>query len=427
MSYVIKRGNRYQFRRRVPKEYQALHKKQIIQTPLKTDSLTIAEARALNFNKILEEYWADLARNGEDKDEARFKEAVRLARMSGFEYHSTKEIANNSSINEIINRLSIADSAPGTPVAAAVLGGTEKPEITISKARNIFFQHEQGNLTERSKDQIRKWENPRKRAIKNFITLSGDKQIKDVTREDILSFRNWWVERVRDGKSPNSANKEFSFIKQTIRTASDNYSLGINVDRLFKKIALKENTDNQRNPFSTEFITGTLLNRDLIKMNEECQLLLYAMADTGARVGELVGLDFNNGDIILDHEIPHIKIRKNDIRALKTPQSERDIPLVGASLIAFRELKIGFKHYLGKNDQISSVINKYLRENGLTPNKKHSLYSLRHSFEDRLTAVEPPDKVQAALMGHKYYRPKYGFGPSLEQKQYWLKKIALFE
>jgi hypothetical protein len=43
-----------------------------------------------------------------------------------------------------------------------------------------------------------------------------------------------------------------------------------------------------------------------------------------------------------------------------------------------------------------------------------TLYSLRHTFEDRLTAVEAPEKVVAALIGHKWHRPRYGLGPSLE-------------
>lgn len=41
-----------------------------------------------------------------------------------------------------------------------------------------------------------------------------------------------------------------------------------------------------------------------------------------------------------------------------------------------------------------------------------------------MTAVEAPEKVMAILMGHKYTRPKYGAGPSLEQKQRWMQRIA---
>ena len=65
-----------------------------------------------------------------------------------------------------------------------------------------------------------------------------------------------------------------------------------------------------------------------------------------------------------------------------------------------------------------------LRVNGLRPTKDHSVYSLRHSFKDRLVAVEAPDSLIDSLMGHKTYKPKYGKGPSLELKLKYLQQIA---
>jgi hypothetical protein len=49
---------------------------------------------------------------------------------------------------------------------------------------------------------------------------------------------------------------------------------------------------------------------------------------------------------------------------------------------------------------------------------------LRHAFEDRLTALNPMDKIVAYLMGHSYPRPKYGSPPTLEQLQEILNRIA---
>jgi hypothetical protein len=65
-----------------------------------------------------------------------------------------------------------------------------------------------------------------------------------------------------------------------------------------------------------------------------------------------------------------------------------------------------------------------LRVNGLRPTKGHSVYSLRHSFKNRLVAVEAPDSLIDSLMGHKTYKPKYGKGPSLELKLKYLQQIA---
>ncbi|MCX5495752.1 hypothetical protein OSH11_13645 [Kaistia dalseonensis] len=49
--------------------------------------------------------------------------------------------------------------------------------------------------------------------------------------------------------------------------------------------------------------------------------------------------------------------------------------------------------------------------------------SIRHSFQDRLTAADMPDRLQADLMGHKFNRPRYGEGPTLEHKLEWLKRV----
>ncbi|WP_271619240.1 hypothetical protein [Bradyrhizobium sp. CCBAU 51745] len=84
----------------------------------------------------------------------------------------------------------------------------------------------------------------------------------------------------------------------------------------------------------------------------------------------------------------------------------------------------GFPPYRDKASTLSATLNKYLFENGLRPTKDHTVYSLRHSFKDRLIAVEAPDSLIDSLMGHKTYKPKYGKGPSLELKLKYLQRIA---
>jgi integrase len=84
----------------------------------------------------------------------------------------------------------------------------------------------------------------------------------------------------------------------------------------------------------------------------------------------------------------------------------------------------GFPRYRDKADVLSALVNKALDARGLRPELGQSLYSLRHTFEDRLTAVDAPDKIIACLMGHKWSRPRYGVGPALEHKREWLERIA---
>ena len=60
----------------------------------------------------------------------------------------------------------------------------------------------------------------------------------------------------------------------------------------------------------------------------------------------------------------------------------------------------------------------------MRPTNKHCLYSLRHSFKDRLIGAEAPDSLIDSLMGHRTGKPKYGKGPSLELKLKYLQRIA---
>ena len=127
--------------------------------------------------------------------------------------------------------------------------------------------------------------------------------------------------------------------------------------------------------------------------------------------------------IHLDADVPHISVLA-DGRELKTDESKRVIPLVGVALKAMREQPDGFPRYLDKADSLSALVNKAMDARGLRPEAGQSLYSLRHTFEDRLRAVDAPDKIIACLLGHKWSRPRYGVGPSLEHKRDWLDRIA---
>ncbi|MPT33863.1 MAG: hypothetical protein E2604_01940, partial [Flavobacterium sp.] len=201
--------------------------------------------------------------------------------------------------------------------------------------------------------------------------------------------------------------------------------LELDISHMFKKIMLETRFKQARLPFSTEQILTILKSEKLQNMNEEARYFLFAASETGARPSEIVGL--LPEDIKLDAEIPHISITDRKERPLKTPHSQRDIPLLGYSLEAFKAMPNGFSKYRDKADNLSNAVNKFLRENELFPSNKHSVYSFRHSFQDRILSVNAPDRVQAELMGHKFHRPKYGDGATLKQKLEWMQKSTIDE
>jgi integrase len=100
------------------------------------------------------------------------------------------------------------------------------------------------------------------------------------------------------------------------------------------------------------------------------------------------------------------------------------IPLAGVSLDAFRQCPNGFPRY-SEHPALSATVNKYLRENGLMETPGHTLYSLRHSFEDRMLAAGVDDRIRRDLFGHRLTRERYGQGASLEHLQAVVQSVAL--
>lgn len=181
-------------------------------------------------------------------------------------------------------------------------------------------------------------------------------------------------------------------------------------------------TTGQRVAFSEAWIRDQIVGSGRLGgLNTEARCILLGMVNTGYRPSE--GASLGPAQIRLDTEVPHISIEANG-RELKTENAERVIPLAGTSLEAFRECPSGFPRYHDKAG-LSATINKYLRENKLVETPEHTLYGLRHSFEDRMLDRDVDERIRRDLMGHTLNRERYGKGASLEKLYEVIKSIAL--
>ncbi|TIV94267.1 MAG: integrase, partial [Mesorhizobium sp.] len=76
-------------------------------------------------------------------------------------------------------------------------------------------------------------------------------------------------------------------------------------------------------------------------------------------------------------------------------------------------------------NNLSAALNAYFKENDLFPTPAHKIYSLRHSFEDRMKVGGIDAELRKIIMGHSIDRPDYGVGGTLEWRQENLMRIAL--
>jgi integrase len=132
--------------------------------------------------------------------------------------------------------------------------------------------------------------------------------------------------------------------------------------------------------------------------------------------------------------MPFIALKAHPWRPLKTVGSQRVIPLVGASLWGLKRAmslaKDGFlfPRYCCKSecksDYASNSLNKWLRNH--VPDGC-VVHSFRHSFRDRLRAVECPPDIIDQLGGWKTsgVGQSYGEGYQIDITSRWMQAIVL--
>jgi integrase len=114
------------------------------------------------------------------------------------------------------------------------------------------------------------------------------------------------------------------------------------------------------------------------------------------------------------------------VRDLKTKSSTRDVPLVGAALVAAKELLVKaqsnsssglFINYFKPrgSDSFSATVNKRLKSKGFS---KITTHCFRHALKDLLRNASVPKSLIDEIQGHgsQEISRSYGKGYSLDRK-----------
>jgi integrase len=419
------RGKIWGMKRRVPVRYAAVEPRKVIWVSLKTDSLTIARTKAENvWQRLLDAWEARLA--GQDEDAARrYAAAMDLAAQRGFQFLSADKVAALPTV-DLVARLSAVMAQPEqTQVteARALLGGTEEVYPRLSDALESYWSLAASSLRRKSDDQRRRWENPRKKAIKNLIGVIGDKRLDKITPDDMQDFHDWWLERLeKENLTANSANKDINNVGVILKLVNDRKKYRL--DLPLSGYRFSEDEKTARPPFTDKWIREKLLAPGALDgLNPDAKAILLGMINTGYRPSE--GAALRSEHIILDGDVPKIQIAPDERREIKTKSSKRYIPLTGVSLDIFRAYPHGFARYKDSAASLSATVNKYLRANGLMESEKHVMYSLRHAFEDRMLRAGFDERIRRDLMGHALDRERYGDGGGEEHKFKLLQDIAI--
>jgi integrase len=262
------------------------------------------------------------------------------------------------------------------------------------------------------------------RYIGYLIECLGNRSIDQYTSKDATVLREWLIKK---GLSNSSLQRVFSGIKAVINFVT--LEQGLECQNAFAKVYLPSNTGAKKrhaiNPSNMAKIKAECLSLD-----DDIRWLVAIIFDSGMRLSEAAGLMLS--DLKLEDVIPYIDLKPHPHRRLKTASSERKIPLVGLSLWAARRLKqhstglYCFPRYTNpercNSNSASAAINKWIKTVG---GSNDVIHGLRHSFRDRLRAVEAPTDMIDQLGGWalKSVGQGYGDGYDLELLVKYLRKL----
>ena len=266
--------------------------------------------------------------------------------------------------------------------------------------------------------------NPIKVALGSLFEVAGDRDVRSYTREDARALL---VHLKSTGIKTSTIRKRLACVGAIINYAY--HELEVEKRNPFSKmIIVGEGQDaTKRGTFTTDQLIDGYDQAFASKSN--IQLLFPILGETGCRLAEIVGVRVED----IDWEAKLVNIRPNTKRRLKTSGSERIIPLNTTAFLALEKAaqmsasEWLFPRYIKENGcyatHASNALAKWTKRRwGMTA------HSLRHTFRDRLRAVEAPLEAIDQLGGWssvKTIGSSYGRGYSVEHLRRYLDAISL--
>jgi integrase len=377
VSYLYKKRGVFYFSKRVPCDVRSYYKSDRIVICLKTKSSVSAIRASKSLYHRLDDYWR----------------SIRLTKMQ-------------------------------VPAEHLLLS---KPPVNSNSNAPILSEALSTYLKLKGEGKDKTFVRGANRNIKYVIDLLGNLPIDNYSSKDASKFRDWLIEK---GLLFSSVKRVFSSIRSIINLSITEE--GISCINAFSKTYMPEIDDKQyRESIPIEDIKH--IQSLCREYDDDLRWLVALLSDTGMRLGEAVGL--LKSDINLDCEIPHIRLIPHRWRRLKAKASERYIPLTKQAQWACvrilehnKDSLFAFPRYASPKgcnaNSASAALNKWLKEK-LSCN--YVIHGFRHSFRERLIAVECPSEIIDQLGGWslKSVGQGYGKGYNLSIIHSWIKKIKL--
>jgi integrase len=310
-----------------------------------------------------------------------------------------------------------ADMTRDERMRLATLREGERVEVpcTVSMALEHYRKHHKSGVVPKAEET----------AVEQFIELVGDERLEEIRRKDVRD----WIARLSQERGQGWATIRRRLSSLSAIFNRSNEDLELNLQNPFANQKLPESSSGKttdRLPFHSSHLKLIADHLEHSRIKRETAVLLRLLRGTTCGSAEIAGVEWE--DVILDAEVPHLKIRPNGLRGLKSQSRPRDFPLVGDALEAIKAWKpevqkpVGpvFSNRARDGNALSQRLIKVIRRAGVPKSKRLVVYSFRHTFEEAMRVGGVDADLQRYLMGHgegsmtdRYGAPK----PSMKRLQ----------
>ncbi len=285
----------------------------------------------------------------------------------------------------------------------AQIKGVKRPPVTLRDASDGYLRDREARATYRD---IQKQVGLIVTGIEEAIEQENP-VLEALTYEHAYAYRD----SLRDkGNAISTIKRRMNTVNAVLHHSRKRFNLK-GWDNPFEGIELPQDDGTagevKRSSLSLDDIRKTIPH--LANMNSDASDIWVLMMFTGAGPNELRGLHW--GEVFLDHPVPHVEIRANGSRRLKTGERPRRVPLVGAArrMMQRRAESKGisdpanpvFPRYASKQNSntLSAVLIKMMKAAEVWEKGRKVPYSLRHTLKNYLRRTAPPN-FQLLIFGH---------------------------
>jgi integrase len=418
----------YGYRRRVPNNIRDKVGKTEIVKSFDTADAKVVKPRHAAFHAIVERTFTEAKTIAGISNDLLFEDAIRSLKARGLPSNEpqTEWAADDRSgaidilladagmqsfdeLEEAFELASPGDRAKlrGVSTKIAIVQGTlSQPKPTLIRCLRLFLD-DRSRGKDKDREDWRRYERERRRIVTELARKIGDKDITTVSRADARSFL---THLEQDDYSAGSIKKQIAFLRAMFSFGFHEHEhSGVNP---WGKLKIIVPEDDDENGVSFDYAEVRTMLAKVATINDDLQDIIRLLASTGARLGEISGLE--TGDV--DLERGAISLRFNTIRRLKNRKSIRIVPIVDER--SLKALRRRLSQY-GAGGRQAPVFPRYGRRNGSSSasaalgkwltkiklrdpdaEKPKTTHSLRHTFKDALRELGVSRDIANKIQGH---------------------------